>query len=181
MKSFENRVRLAAGCLACAALPAFAQVHATTDRLSDALAVVVPLGAAALAFYEHDTPGLKELGYSIALAQGTTEVFKHVVNSERPDGTGKGFPSGHTSLVFASSAYVHRRYGWEMAVPFYLLSTAVAYSRVHTNHHFSKDVVGGAAIGIGSGLLLTHPVGEHGTVALLPAHSGAELRYANAW
>src|SRR4051812_44868011 len=87
-----------------------AQVQARPDRLGDTLQYVVPAAAAGLALYEHDVTGLKELGYSLALSQGTTEVLKHVVRSRRPDGTGLGFPSGHTSVVFASAGFVHQRY-----------------------------------------------------------------------
>jgi hypothetical protein len=36
-------------------------------------------------------------------------------------------------------------------------------------------------IGIGSGFLLTHPVGERGAVAVLPTKGGAELLYTNSW
>ena len=107
------------GLLLCAAaLPAQAQVHARNDRIGDVLQYLVPAGAAGLSLYEHDTEGVKELAYSLALSQGTTEVLKRAFDSKRPDGTGRGFPSGHTSAVFASAAFVHERYGMQMALPY---------------------------------------------------------------
>jgi membrane-associated phospholipid phosphatase len=170
------------GLLLCAAaLPAQAQVHARPDRIGDALQYLVPAGAAGLALYECDTEGLKELAYSLALSQGSTEVLKRVVDSKRPDGTGRGFPSGHTSAVFASAAFVHERYGVEMALPYYALATLTAYSRVHTHHHFTKDVVGGAAVGVGSSFLLTHPFGPRTSASVSYASDGVWARFASAW
>src|SRR4051812_29104860 len=135
-------VALSAVCCA----PAVAQVHATKDSLGDALQYVVPLGAGVLSFVHHDVEGLEQLGVTLVASQTTTEILKHVVDSPRPDGTGHGFPSGHTSVVFASAGYIRQRYGWQESIPFYVLATATGWSRVHTHHHFTKDVVGGAVI-----------------------------------
>ena len=164
-----------------AALPVHAQVHARPDHIGDTLQYLVPAGAAGLALYEHDTEGLKELAYSLALSQGTTEVLKRAVDSPRPDGTGRGFPSGHTSAVFASAAFVHERYGVQMALPYYALATLTAYSRVHTHHHFTKDVVGGAAVGVGSSFLLTHPFGPRTSASVGYGSDGVWARFASSW
>jgi membrane-associated phospholipid phosphatase len=174
-------ILLAAAIVLSAAAPASAQVTARPDRLSDALQYVVPAGAAALSLYERDGEGLKEFGYSLAVAQGTTEVLKHAVRSRRPDGTGLGFPSGHTSLVFASAGYVHERYGMERALPFYGLATLTAYSRVHTHHHFTKDVVGGAVVGVGSAFFLTHPLGPNTSASVEHGAEGTWVRFASVW
>ena len=137
-------------CLAAVALPASAQVVATPDPIGDALQYLVPLGAAGLSAYHHDLEGAKQLGVTLLVSQGTTEILKHAINSPRPDGTGYGFPSGHTSAVFAAAGFVNFRYGVAEAIPFYALATVTAYERVHHNHHFTKDVVGGAAVGVTS-------------------------------
>jgi len=160
--------------------PAHSQVVAKPDPVGDTLSVVVPLLAAGYSLYEKDTPGLRELGYTLLVSQGTTEVLKRVVDAPRPDGTGRGFPSGHASIVFASSAFVHERYGLRQAVPLYALSVWTAYSRVHTEHHFTRDVVGGAVIGVGSAFLMTHPVAGGQASVGVGAHS-AEVHYSTAW
>jgi undecaprenyl-diphosphatase len=62
------------------------------------------------------------------------------------------FPSGHSAAAFAFAT------GACGELPGLLLllgplACAVAYSRVHTGVHYPSDVAGGAAIGIGSGVL----------------------------
>ncbi len=168
-------------CLAACGAPVQAQVHARPDRLGDALQYVVPLGAAVLSAVRQDVPGLEELGVTLVLSQTTTEVLKRVVDSPRPDGTGHGFPSGHTSAVFAAAGYVHQRYGWQEATPFYVLATATAWSRVHTQHHFTKDVIGGAAIGEGSSILVARWLGPHETASVSYTGDGAWVRYARVF
>ena len=140
---------------------AWSQVTARPDKFGDAMQYLLPIAAASLSVYQGDYEGLKQFGLTAALSQGATELLKHTVRSNRPDGTGLGFPSGHTSIAFASATYVYERYSWEWSAPMFGLAAATGYSRVHTHHHFTKDVVGGAAIGMGSAVLLTHPLGEH--------------------
>ncbi|MFC5498363.1 phosphatase PAP2 family protein [Caenimonas terrae] len=135
-----------------------AQVVAKTDRFGDAMEILLPAAAAALTLERGDVQGLKEFALSGALAVGTTEVLKRAVNSPRPDGSSGGFPSAHTSIAFVSAAYVHQRYGAQWAMPMYGLATLAGYSRVRSHAHFTKDVLGGALIGISSAFFLTHPL-----------------------
>ena len=161
--------------------PAAAQVQARKDSLGDALQYLVPAGAAALSLLHDDIPGLEELGVTLAGSQATTEVLKRVVNSPRPDGTGRGFPSGHTSVVFASAGYVRERYGWQESLPFYALATATAWSRVHTHHHFTKDVIGGALVGEGSAILVARWMGPRRSASVSYSSEGVWLRYAQSF
>jgi membrane-associated phospholipid phosphatase len=64
------------------------------------------------------------------------------------------FPSGHTAaaVAFVTGASMELPVLAPILVP---LAGAVAYSRVHTGVHYPSDVAAGAAIGIGSGLLVT--------------------------
>jgi membrane-associated phospholipid phosphatase len=158
-----------------------AQVIATPDRFGDAARLVLPVAAAAVGVRVGDSEGLKELGYSILLAQGGTTALKQLVRSPRPDGTGLGFPSGHASLAFASAGFVHRRYGLLQALPLYGLAGLTAYSRVRTHHHFTKDVVGGAVVGTASSLLLTRPVGERAIAAVGYNSGGVKFIYSRSW
>jgi membrane-associated phospholipid phosphatase len=160
---------------------ASAQVVASRDRFGDAMALLLPAAAVALTLQHDDTEGLKQLGYSAGLTLGSTELLKYGVNSSRPDGSAHGFPSGHTSIAFVSAAYVHQRYGFETALPMYALATLTGYSRVRTHHHFAKDVVGGALVGIGSAFVFTHPIGARSFASL--GYSGDQIlvSYSTSW
>lgn len=158
-----------------------AQVVATRDRVGDVLQLVLPLAAAGLSLKNDDMEGLKEFGLSVALSQGTTEVMQRAVNSRRPNGSGQGFPSGHTSIAFVSASYVQQRYGWGPAIPMYGLAVLTGYSRVHTHHHYVKDVLGGAAVGIASAALLTHPLGERTQAAVGYGGGGLTAYVSHQW
>lgn len=94
----------------------------------------------------------KALTATIALSYG----LKLVINKERPNGeNNNSFPSGHTSVAFASAAFVQKRYGWEFGIPAYLLAGYVGYTRIEANKHDGVDVLAGAAIGVGMSYLFT--------------------------
>lgn len=167
--------------LACASLPAAAQVQARHDAVGDALQYIVPLGAAGMTWYHHDLEGTKQLGVSFLVSQGTTEVLKHAIDQPRPDGTGYGMPSGHTSAVFSAAAFVHRRYGIGEAWPFYVLATVTGYERVHTNHHTTGQVIAGAAVGVASSFVFTHPLADGGQLGVSMRGDAPWVSYARAW
>ena len=63
------------------------------------------------------------------------------------------FPSGHTFLSFAIATtvllYGHKKLG----ILLFLISIIIAVSRVATGVHYPSDVIGGAIIGIISGMI----------------------------
>jgi membrane-associated phospholipid phosphatase len=107
-----------------------------------------------------------ELAINIVISTGLTELLKKTINRERPgDGYqdevfvngvvhGESFPSGHTSLAFATAMTVSLDYRhWYIVVPAFLWAGSVGYSRMYLGKHYPSDVLAGAAIGIGSGYL----------------------------
>jgi len=85
------------------------------------------------------------------IAEALTMAMQYSIRRERPDhGSGYSFPSGHTSVTFAS-ATVLQQFGWKAAVPAYAVASYVAASRIRANRHYLSDVVFGAAVGIVSG------------------------------
>jgi membrane-associated phospholipid phosphatase len=89
------------------------------------------------------------------LAQAMTAGMKLSARRHRPDGGEFSFPSGHTSVTFASATVLQRRFGWKAGIPAYAVASYVAASRVHVKRHFFSDVAFGATIGIVAGRTVT--------------------------
>jgi undecaprenyl-diphosphatase len=63
------------------------------------------------------------------------------------------FPSGHSATAFAGATVLS--FLVPRAAPlFVVLAAAIAYSRLYVGVHFPLDVIGGAAIGVATALLL---------------------------
>lgn len=64
------------------------------------------------------------------------------------------FPSGHTTAAFASATALTLSYReWYVAVPAYAYAGLVGYSRMRLGVHYPSDVLCGAILGVGTGLL----------------------------
>ena len=103
-----------------------------------------------------DWRGDLEAGGSLLLATGISYGLKHTIPEERPDHSSRrSFPSGHSADAFAAAATLENRYGWKAGLPAFALAGFVATARVEARKHHWYDSVAGAAIGTGSGFLLT--------------------------
>ncbi len=109
-----------------------------------------------------------DLIQSQILAQTMTAAVKMSVQRTRPDGTQYSFPSGHSSVSFATATVLQRDLGWKVGVPAYGLATYVAASRIQDKRHFLSDVTFGAAIGIVAGRSVTVGHGN-GKFAIAPS------------
>jgi len=86
------------------------------------------------------------------LTTGTvTLALKYLTHSKRPNGESyDSFPSGHTSVSFATAS-VLSHYHPENKFIYYLLATGVAIARVQSGAHRTRDVIGGAIVGLWGG------------------------------
>jgi membrane-associated phospholipid phosphatase len=89
------------------------------------------------------------------LAEGLSTGLKWAVGRTRPDGSARSFPSGHTTVSFASATVLQKHYGWKAGLPAYAIASYVAASRVQTKRHYLSDVAFGAALGIVAGRTVT--------------------------
>jgi membrane-associated phospholipid phosphatase len=147
--------------------PAFARDEKAWGHASsytrDAL-IVVALGLPAL---RDDWQGTLQAGESVGAAFLIKTGLKEAFPEMRPDGSGnKSFPSGHSAMAFAAAASIQNREGWKAGLIAQLAATFVGVSRVQARKHHWYDVVVGAAIGEGSGFLLTSK--RDGNVRVLP-------------
>ena len=164
------RSGLAAAAL-IAASPAAADPHGWDQASNigrDAL-VVAALGVPAV---QGDWAGGLQAGGSILVAGGATYGLKRIFPEERPDHNDRqSFPSGHTATSFAAAATLENRFGWKVGLPAFAVASFVGVARVQARKHYWYDVVAGAAIGTGSGFLLTRA--RNSNVRLTPwADSG---------
>ncbi|MBQ6079192.1 MAG: phosphatase PAP2 family protein [Muribaculaceae bacterium] len=143
------------------------------ERSTDVLCLVPDAAAVGIAIAKHDTEGLKQLGLSTATCLAVNYGLELCIRKDRPDGTGHhAFPSTHTAVAFNGSTFLMKRYGWKLGVPAYVLSSYVAWGRVHSDRHDWWDVLGGAAIGAGSAWLFTRPFVKDVDVTISPTTFG---------
>lgn len=102
--------------------------------------------------------GKNNFGNRTALAAKSFLLMDLVVNNlknwtktERPNGSMRSFPSGHTAFSFSMAHFMHKEYGEKSvwySVGAYSCATTVGLMRVAKNAHWLSDVLAGAGIGI---------------------------------
>jgi membrane-associated phospholipid phosphatase len=140
-----------------------------TSTSAYVLGAGVPVGLLFAGLVTND-PKLKhsslEIITAVAVELIVSETMKYSFNRLRPAEKypteifpyhsihGKSFPSGHSSLAFATAASVAIQYRkWYIVVPAFAWASSVSYSRVYLGVHYPSDVLAGAAVGIGSAYL----------------------------
>ncbi|MBC7467160.1 MAG: phosphatase PAP2 family protein [Bdellovibrio sp.] len=78
-----------------------------------------------------------------------TSSMKYGFGRSRPGNSDshQSFPSGHTSISFATATSLTYAYGWKAAVIAYPVASFVALSRLADDAHWTSDLVGGAFVG----------------------------------
>jgi len=106
-----------------------------------------------------------------------TYGLKAAFGRKRPTGECCAFPSGHSSLTFASATVLQRHLGWKAALPTYTVASYVAISRLHENRHWFSDVVGGATLGLIVGRTVTRHGRANYALAPVPVPGGMALMF----
>jgi membrane-associated phospholipid phosphatase len=141
----------------CFANPASAKGEKTWDTASSVGAYGLAAVALGLPIVKKDKAGALQAAGSIAATELVTFGLKEGFPELRPDGSNrKSFPSGHTSLAFASAATLYQRQGAKVGIPAMLVAGFVGVARVKADKHHWYDVVVGAGIGAAAGFLITN-------------------------
>lgn len=123
--------------------------------------IVAAYGAGRLMNQNALASGAAHVGAAVLVSGACAQALKMTAGRARPSDApndsddfapfrgDESFPSGHATVAFAFAYAVDHetRARW---VPWvvYPLATAVAWSRVHENHHWTSDVVAGAMLGL---------------------------------
>lgn len=106
-----------------------------------------------------------ESALSVGICLAVSGGIKTLVNRPRPYQThsdiipvswsdGKSFPSGHTTLAFATATTLALEYKkWYITVPAFAWAASVGYSRMKLGKHYPTDVGAGIVVGVGSAYL----------------------------
>lgn len=129
----------------------------SVEKIGDVLQIALPVSAGLIAIDKKDRVGVKQFVYGFSSTLAITYFLKATINNKRPNGGPHSFPSGHTSAAFSPASFLWYRYGAWYGAPAFILASYVGYSRVHANKHWVKDVLAGAALGIGTSYFFTTP------------------------
>ena len=144
----------------CAALLglALAAPPAAADPLEDfgtAMKYGLPLAAAVCAADQHRLEDFAVRGaLQAALVWGLKEYFDGTPISGRPNGEGKGFPSGHTAAAFFGASDLAGKCFEDKPLAgaaTYGAAGLTGWSRVHAGAHTPEQVFSGALIGFSLG------------------------------
>jgi membrane-associated phospholipid phosphatase len=126
-------------------------------------------------------PRAMNLGSDLIRAQLLGELLttglKQAVRRSRPEGSGYSFPSGHTTVTFASATVLQRHLGWKVGIPAYAVASYVAMSRVEMKRHYLSDVAFGAALGIVAGRTVTVGRTHRLTLTAIAAQAGGGIGF----
>lgn len=137
--------------------PLYSFAHLDWRDVGDTLQIALPTATLGVIGIKHDKQGLWQFTESFSTTMGSTIATKYAVQRERPNGSTRSFPSGHTATVFSAATFLQQRYGSGYGVPAYTLATLTGFSRVISHQHWTSDVIAGAAIAVGATFFFTSP------------------------
>ncbi len=173
---FKRRIPL---FLLLFSLSLHADRYNTIEHAGDVMVLFLPATAYAKTAYEGDAQGALQFSLGLSTTLATTFALKYTIDAERPNGeNSRSFPSGHSATAFSSATFLQMRYGWEYGLPAYLGAGFVAWSRVYTENHYTRDVVAGAILGVVGSYIFTEkfqtkltPIADNGIYGLSLSHS----------
>lgn len=158
---------------------AFCRVSAQSkfvERSTDILCFAPTATGLLKAIVDKDRKGIVQVSLGTVTGIALNYGLNACIKKDRPEmplnpdwGDRHAFPSTHSMAAFDGATFLMRRYGWKWGVPAYIVSTYVAWGRVHANRHDWWDVLGGAVVGAGSALIYTRPFVKNLDLTIAPA------------
>lgn len=145
-------------------------------RSTDIAVIALPAAALVGVLAQKDWKGLIQGVETAGATAAATLILKYAVKERRPDGSNMhSFPSGHSSISFATAAFLQRRYGWKVGAPAYAVAAYVGWGRIFAKKHHIWDVVAGGAIGAGCAYFFTTPFAKKHNLSVAPVSEGNSL------
>lgn len=145
-------------------------------KSTDIAVIALPTAALIGVLAQKDWKGLIQGVETAGATAAATLILKYAVKERRPDGSNMhSFPSGHSSVSFASAAFLQRRYGWKVGAPAYAVAAYVGWGRVFAKKHHIWDVVAGGAIGAGCAYIFTTPFARKHNLSMAPVSDGRSV------
>ena len=148
-------------------------VHGLSKTLSNsalAIPIGVPVGMAVVALINEDKNLLKDavyIGTTVVEAVGISYSLKQLTNRRRPYEAypdkitpyghishRSSLPSDHTAAAFSLATAISIKYPkWYVIAPSAIWASGVGLARISQGAHYPSDVLAGAAIGVGCGMV----------------------------
>lgn len=150
--------------------------QADMTELGNVLMVATPAYALYKANEDYGLDGLQACGEAIGLTAIKTHTLKYVLDAPRPNGNGRGMPSGHTSSAAVGFGCMLGQEGWSPTT--FTLGAAsllTGYTRVEGNYHTWGQVAAGFALGSVVGYYATKNLKSGGRIGYTMDLSGNHL------
>jgi membrane-associated phospholipid phosphatase len=125
-------------------------------RVGDFFYRYAQIGAVGYTYWNHGAKGSLGCAAGSLANNYATDYLKRTINQRRPNGRGRGMPSGHTSRVASAFGCLLGQEGFTAPTVALGAATVItAYSRVEGDYHTVEQVLVGAVLGTALGYLGT--------------------------
>lgn len=146
------------------------------ERAGDVLQIASPAYALFASGRLNGRSGALACAKAIVLTNLATQTLKFAIDAPRPNGGGRGFPSGHTSSAAVGFGCMLGQEGWTTTTLALGAATALTgYSRVESDLHDWPQVGAGFALGTAVGYYSTRHLRDRTRLDYAQTRDGRHL------